>query len=105
MLLKIGVIGLGDIAQKAYLPILNKKELEVHLYTRDQIKLQNLGAQYRFNNLHDSLDSLISSGIQAAFVHTATASHDDIVTRLLNSNIHVFVDKPITYHSILQKSC
>ena len=99
MSLKIGVIGLGDIAQKAYLPILNKKELEVHLYTRDQIKLQDLGAKYRFNNLHDSLDSLISTGIRAAFVHTATASHEDILTRLLNSNIHVFVDKPITYHS------
>jgi virulence factor len=98
MLLKIGVIGLGDIAQKAYLPILNKKELEVHLYTRDQIKLHDLGAKYRFDNLHDSIDSLINTGIQAAFVHTATASHEDIVTRLLNSNIHVFVDKPITYH-------
>jgi hypothetical protein len=28
-MLKIGVIGLGDIAQKAYLPVLSKKEVEV----------------------------------------------------------------------------
>ncbi len=97
-MLKIGVIGLGDIAQKAYLPVFSKKEFEVHLFTRDQVKLQDLGAKYRFSNLHDSLDSMISTGIQVAFVHTATASHEDIVTRLLNSNIHVFVDKPITYH-------
>ena len=96
-MLKIGVIGLGDIAQKAYLPVLSKKEFEIHLFTRDQAKLQDIGAKYRINKLHESLDSIISAGIQAAFVHTPTVSHEDIVTRLLNSNIHVFVDKPITY--------
>jgi virulence factor len=96
-MLKIGVIGLGDIAQKAYLPVLGKKLVEIHLHTRDQAKLQRVGAQYRFTHLHNSLDAMISAGIQAAFVHTATASHADIVARLLNSNIHVFVDKPITY--------
>ena len=96
-MLKIGVIGLGSIAQKAYLPVLSKKELEVHLFTRDQVKLRDIGAKYRFSNLYESLDSMISAGIHAAFVHTATDSHDEIVTRLLNSNIHVFVDKPITY--------
>lgn len=96
-MLKIGIIGLGDIAQKAYLPVLSKKELEVHLFTRDQVKIRDIGAKYRFSSLHDSLDSIISAGIQAAFVHTATSSHEDIVRRLLNNNIHVFVDKPITY--------
>ncbi|HEY8933579.1 MAG TPA: Gfo/Idh/MocA family oxidoreductase [Cyclobacteriaceae bacterium] len=97
-MLKIGIIGLGDIAQKAYLPVISKKELEVHLYTRDHVKLQDVGSKYRYNNLHDSLDSIINADIQAAFVHTATASHEEIVTQLLNHNIHVFVDKPITYH-------
>jgi virulence factor len=96
-MLKIGVIGLGDIAQKAYLPVLSKKEVEVHLFTRDQVKLQDITAKYRFSHLHDSLDSMIRAGIQAAFVHTATGSHEDIVTMLLNNNIHVYVDKPITY--------
>src|SRR5688572_24204898 len=96
-MLKIGVIGLGSIAQKAYLPVLSKRELEVHLFTRDQVKLRDIGGKYRFSNLHDSLDSMTIAGIQAAFVHTATDSHEEIVTKLLNSNIHVFVDKPITY--------
>jgi virulence factor len=97
-MLKIGVIGLGDIAQKAYLPVLNRKELEVHLYTRDQVKLRAIAAQYRFTHIHDSLLSLIEAGVIAAFVHTATASHEDILVQLLDNNIHVFVDKPITYH-------
>jgi virulence factor len=97
-MLKIGVIGLGDIAQKAYLPVLSRKEVEVHLFTRDQVKLRDVGAKYRFSNLHDSIDSIVNAGIQAAFVHTSTDAHEEIVTKLLNSNIHVFVDKPVTYH-------
>jgi virulence factor len=96
-MLKIGVIGLGGIAQKAYLPVLSKKELEVHLFTRDQVKLRDIGSKYRFSNLHDSVDSMIAADIKAAFVHTDTNSHEEIVTRLLSSNIHVIVDKPITY--------
>ena len=96
-MLKIGVIGLGDIAQKAYLPVLSKKKIEVHLCTRDTAKLSEIGLQYRFSNLHGTLDSLINSGIHAAFIHTATTSHHDIAERLLNNNIHVYIDKPITY--------
>lgn len=42
-MLKIGVIGLGDIAQKAYLPVFAEKEdMEFHLYTRNHDKLKNL---------------------------------------------------------------
>jgi len=97
-MLKIGVIGLGDIAQKAYLPVLCSKHLELHLFTRNQDRLSTIGSQYRIENLHLSLESILSSGIQGAFVHTATDSHEYIVEQLLLHNIHVYVDKPITYH-------
>lgn len=94
---KFGVIGLGDIAQKAYLPVYSAiKDVEFHFYTRNQEKLREIADQYRFEHIHSSLDALINSGITAAFVHSSTASHEDIVEFLLNHNIHVFVDKPIT---------
>lgn len=96
-MLKIGVIGLGDIAVKAYLPVVSKKKIEVHLCSRHEARLRQIGEQYRFRNLHTTLDSLISGGISAAFVHTATASHFEIVEFLLNHNIHVYVDKPVTH--------
>lgn len=96
-MIKIGIIGLGDIAQKAYLPVMCKKNLEVHLCTRNDDTLQQVGAQYRFKNLHRNIDSLIDSGIKGAFVHSATASHYDIVAQLLNNNIHVYIDKPVTH--------
>jgi virulence factor len=94
--LKIGIIGLGDIAQKAYLPIISKKKIQCHLFSRSDTTLREVAENYRFNNTHSSLDSLISSGVQAAFVHTATSSHFEIVEKLLNNNIHVYVDKPLT---------
>ncbi|MGJ7911612.1 Gfo/Idh/MocA family protein [Neobacillus sp. LXY-1] len=95
--MKIGVIGLGDIAQKAYLPIYSSlKDVEIHIYTRNQEKLKHISSKYRFEHIHSDLESLMESGITAAFVHAATASHAEIVQTLLNRNIHVFVDKPIT---------
>lgn len=96
-MLKIGIIGLGDIARKAYLPVLSSRaELEIHLLSRNETALRTAGSLYRFENLHQSLESLIQSGIKGAFVHTATLSHFEIVENLLNHNIHVFVDKPLT---------
>ena len=96
-MLKIGIIGLGNIAQKAYLPVIGKKNVEAHLYSRNEDTLLNLGEQYRIKNRHHSLESLIKSGISGAFVHAPTAAHENLVEQLLSHNIHVYVDKPITY--------
>lgn len=96
--MKIGIIGLGDIARKAYLPVITSKHLELHLFTRNEERLRTIGKQYRIDNLHSSLESILNSGIKAAFVHSATDSHEHIIEQLLLHNIHVYVDKPITYH-------
>ncbi|MDQ0200020.1 Gfo/Idh/MocA family protein [Neobacillus ginsengisoli] len=98
-MLKLGIIGLGDIAAKAYLPVISSmKELELHLFTRNEEKLEEISQRYRFSNIHPSLKFLIKSGINAAFVHSSTESHYEIVKELLLNDIHVYVDKPITYH-------
>lgn len=97
-MLKIGIIGLGDIALKAYLPVISNKNVEVHLCTRDEDRLIQTGKQYRFTHLHRTVELLIQSGIQGAFVHTSTVSHGAIVEQLLQHHIHVYVDKPLTYH-------
>jgi len=96
-MLKIGIIGLGDIAQKAYLPVLCSKDLEIHLFTRNQERLVQIARQYRITNIHASLESILKSGISGAFVHTATESHVNIIQTLLMHDIHVYVDKPISY--------
>ncbi|WP_231597503.1 Gfo/Idh/MocA family protein [Bacillus sp. SA1-12] len=97
--MKIGVIGLGDIALKAYLPVISGIEnIEFHLYTRNEAKLAQVAQKYRFQKIHQNLYSLINSGIKGAFVHTATESHYEIVKQLLLNNIHVYVDKPLSFH-------
>lgn len=97
-MLKIGIVGLGDIAQKAYLPILCSRELEIHLFTRDVEKLLSIGRRYRIQNLHFDLDSLLNSGIRGVFIHSSTESHEYLIEKFLLENIHVYTDKPLTYH-------
>lgn len=96
--MKVGIIGLGDIAQKAYLPVLlmNYPAVEWHLCTRNQEKLEKIGAQYRVEHLHTTIESLLEANIDAAFVHSPTASHAEMVQSLLKAGVHVYVDKPVS---------
>ncbi|MBF2474403.1 Gfo/Idh/MocA family oxidoreductase [Listeria seeligeri] len=95
-MLKIAVVGLGGIAQKAYLPVFAELEnVEVHLYTRNAQKLKHLSEKYRFDHYHQSIDSMIASGVNAAFVHSATKSHPEVIRAFLAHQIPVYVDKPI----------
>jgi virulence factor len=96
-MIKIGVIGLGQIAQKAYLPVITQHDVELHFFTRNEDTLSRLGRQYGVTHLHSSLESMIDSGIEAAFVHAPTAAHETLIEKLLSANVHVFVDKPVTY--------
>lgn len=102
MALRIGVIGLGDIAQKAYLPVLTAEPgLELHLHTRTPATLDRIGDQYRIpaDQRHRGLDELIERGrIRAAFVHAPTEHHAPIVERLLTAGVDVLVDKPLDDH-------
>lgn len=94
--LKIGVIGLGDIAQKAYLPVLAAQPgVELHLHTRTPATLDLVGDTYRLPDRHTSLDALLDQGLDAAFVHAPTALHVDITERLIEAGVPAYVDKPL----------
>ena len=98
-MLSIGIIGLGDIATKAYLPLIcTRADLDIHLCSRNTENMQRLAAQYRIGKIHNQLNSLITAGIQAAFVHAASVAHYTIIEQLLQAGIAVFVDKPLTLH-------
>ncbi len=97
--MKVGIIGLGGIAQKAYLPVITSREnTELVFCTRNDATLNKLSKKYRINEFTNSIDELIKLGVEAAFVHTATESHKEVVEKLLNHGIHVYVDKPISYY-------
>ncbi|GAB2813257.1 Gfo/Idh/MocA family protein [Streptomyces daliensis] len=98
--MKIGVIGLGDIAEKAYLPVLTARPgLEPHLVTRDPVTLQRLGSAYRVpdERRHTGLEPFLATGPDAAFVHAATSAHATLVGQLLEAGVPTYVDKPLSY--------
>lgn len=94
--MKIALIGLGDIAEKAYLPVLTAQPgLDLHLCTRDIERLDRLGDAHRVAKRFSSVDEVIKAEVDAAFVHAATGAHPEIVEPLLRAGVHVYVDKPI----------
>ncbi len=94
--LTIGVVGLGDIAQKAYLPVLTARDdVELALMTRNRDRLDRLGRQYGVARRTTDLDDLVAGGIDAAFVHASTEAHADLVEQLLHAGIPVLVDKQL----------
>ncbi|MBJ6647335.1 Gfo/Idh/MocA family protein [Streptomyces griseoincarnatus] len=98
--MKVGCIGLGDIAQKAYLPVLAVQPgVELHLQTRTSATLERVGDSLHLPaaQRHAGLDALIAAGLDAAFVHAPTDVHPQIVTRLLEAGVPTYVDKPLAY--------
>lgn len=98
-MLRIASIGLGDIAQKAYLPVVcNHREITPILCTRNTELLKSLAKQYRVEECHTSLASLILAKPDAAMIHSSTESHFELAKTLIQNDIPVFIDKPISYH-------
>ncbi|ANS43376.1 Gfo/Idh/MocA family protein [Serratia inhibens] len=93
--LRVGVVGLGGIAQKAYLPILSQAAdwTLVGGFSPNQQKAQPICDSYRMA-CFSSLDSLAQQ-CDAVFVHSSTASHFQVISELLRHGVHVYVDKPL----------
>lgn len=92
--LRIGVVGLGGIAQKAWLPVLAAaSDWTLQGHGRLRAKALPICESWRIPYA-DSLSSLAAS-CDAVFVHSSTASHFDVVSTLLNAGVHVCVDKPL----------
>jgi virulence factor len=94
--LRIAMIGLGDIARKAYLPVLGPRaDVDLVFVTRNADTLAELGAAWRVERLHAELDTALAEGLDGALVHAATAAHPQIVRRLLEADVPTMVDKPL----------
>ncbi|MCQ4084881.1 Gfo/Idh/MocA family oxidoreductase [Streptomyces sp. RB6PN25] len=94
--LKVGVIGLGAIARKAYLPVLTAQPgIELHLHTRTRDTLDRIGDAYRIPHRHTELRSLLDQGLDAAFVHAPTEAHLEITEQLIEAGVPAYVDKPL----------
>jgi virulence factor len=94
--IKAGVLGIGSIAAKAYLPVYaGMDDVDFYFCTRNEKTLDTIRSKYRWTHLFTSIDDLLKQGIQAAFVHAATSAHPKIIERLIHEGIAVYTDKPL----------
>ncbi|MFM5230580.1 Gfo/Idh/MocA family protein [Aeromonas media] len=94
--MRIALVGLGDIAQKAYLPLLASDERVTPLLcTRNSAVLAKLARQYRIAECFTELGGLLASRPDAVMIHAATAVHGKLAVQCLRAGIPTFVDKPL----------
>ncbi|MDO6496690.1 Gfo/Idh/MocA family protein [Photobacterium sanguinicancri] len=95
--MKIGVIGLGDIAEKAHLPVLTQlSDIELVFCTRNAERVAQLAAKYRVSETCTDYRQLLTFDIDAVMIHSATFSHFEIAHFFLSQGLPVFVDKPLS---------
>ncbi|UCP13881.1 Gfo/Idh/MocA family oxidoreductase [Aeromonas media] len=96
--MRIALIGLGDIAQKAYLPLLASDERVTPLLcTRSPAVLDKLARQYRIAECFTEVDALLGSRPDAVMIHAATSVHFALARQCLQAGIPTFVDKPLCF--------
>ncbi len=94
--MKIAIIGLGDIAQKAYLPVICQRAgVELVFCTRNAQTLAQLAQQYRVTEVCQDYRQLLKMKVDAVMIHAATQIHYEIAAFFLQHGIATFVDKPL----------
>lgn len=93
--IRVGIVGLGNIAQKAYLPVLSKTDnwQLIGAFSPNQSKAKIVCDSYRIP-LYSDITKL-ANHCDAIFVHSSTSSHYEIIHSLLMAGVHVYVDKPL----------
>lgn len=94
---RVGVIGVGSIAQISHLPILSARE-DVQLVGCMANHLENAKraqSRYAIENAVSTIEELIDLNLDCAFVLSPKQNHPEHVTKLLNAGIDVFCEKPM----------
>ena len=93
--IRIGIVGIGDIAQKVYLPFLSTEKgwTLSGAYSPTEPTRIKVCSSFRiraFSSLSDLLDSS-----DAVFVNSSTDSHFEVVSEALKHDKDIYVDKPL----------
>lgn len=94
--MNIGLVGLGAIFQKAYLPYLPQLTgVNWHLFTRNQKTLQAVASHLPRVTTYASLDDLLKADLDGVMIHAATVAHVALASQFLQQGIPVYMDKPL----------
>lgn len=94
---KVGVIGVGSIAQIGYLPVLSSmEEVEITgIMSKNPENARRSQVRYGVKNVVETLEQLIKLNIDCAIVLTPKQIHAQQVVPLLEAGIDVFCEKPL----------
>jgi predicted dehydrogenase len=95
---KLGVVGLGWVAQVVHLPTLMKlPDAEVvAVCDRDKSKARLVGEKFGIKRIHYELQQMLESeDLNAVIVCTSTDAHRESALAVLKAGLDVLVEKPI----------
>ncbi|WIY52003.1 Gfo/Idh/MocA family oxidoreductase [Devosia sp. YIM 151766] len=95
--LKVGLIGLGEVAQLMHLPLLaDDKRFSIAAISDVSPSLLNyVAVRYGVGKLHPNANSLLTDpGVDAVFILTPDHLHAELLEAAIRSGKHVFIEKP-----------
>jgi virulence factor len=96
-LTKVGIVGIGGIAKKAYLPVLcNLPGIEVIPCTRNPETVKDIMSQYHLRFGMTDLKELIDEKPDMIFLCSATEAHFEQAKLIIEAGIPLHIDKPVT---------
>ncbi len=96
-LTKVGIVGIGGIAKKAYLPVLcNLEGVEIIPCTRNANTVKEVMAQYHLRSGMTDLKELIAEKPDMIFLCSATEAHFEQAKLIIEAKIPLHIDKPVT---------
>ena len=97
--LRVGVIGVGAIAQIMHLPYLRELDDRFQIAALcdvDPVVLAEVGRQYGVTRLFASADELLAEPLDAVLI-LSSGDHAPVTIAALERGLHVLVEKPLAY--------
>ena len=96
---KVGIIGLGGIAQLVHLPILSKMN-HVEIFAASELNKNRgkvLSAKFNIKNTYTDYDKMLEMDeLDAVIIATPTNTHEKIALACLNAGKSILIEKPGT---------
>lgn len=99
---KVGIVGLGAIAQRMHLPVLaTLKNVKLEAVAEiNRRRASKIAKKWNISEIYDDYDKMYeNSKIQAVFVCLPNFLHYEAVYKALNHDLHVFCEKPMGTNS------
>lgn len=100
--IRVGIAGLGGIAKRTHLPVLNITPgvKVVCGAEKDGYQRERVASMYNIQAYEDYTDMIEKADIDALYVCLPATLHADAVTKALKKGLHVFCEKPMGLNAV-----